>query len=107
MKYAFSDMKSAARPRNDTTRLRALATGLRLRTTAAPKITVSKAKIQNRNGDISLRFGFRISDFGFVDSFPLVPFQYDAVHDSTDLQEFLLVMHHLCARVAGNGVILA
>src|SRR6266508_5216480 len=47
-------MNSAARPRNDTTKLRALATGLRLMTTAAPKISVSKAKIQNKNGDISL-----------------------------------------------------
>ena len=46
-------MNSAARPRNDTTKLRALATGLRLMTTAAPKITVTNAKIQNRNGDIS------------------------------------------------------
>src|ERR671931_2397419 len=64
MKYAFNDMKSAARPRNDTTKLRALATGLRLITTAAPKITVSNAKIQNRNGDIILlsNFGFRISN---------------------------------------------
>src|SRR4026208_2443599 len=46
-------MKSAARPRNDTTKLSALATGFRLITTAAPKINVSKAKTQNRNGDIS------------------------------------------------------
>jgi hypothetical protein len=45
-------MNSAARPRNDITKLSALATGLRLMTTAAPKINVSKAKIQNRNGDI-------------------------------------------------------
>src|SRR4029453_8012737 len=57
IKYAFSDMKSAARPRNDMTKLRALATGLRLRTTAAPKINVSKAKIQNRNGDMSYLSG--------------------------------------------------
>ena len=34
MKKASSDMKSAARPRNETTRLSALATGLRLMTTA-------------------------------------------------------------------------
>src|SRR6266550_4760316 len=46
-------MKSAARPRNDMTKLSALATGFRLTTTAAPKINVSKAKIQNRNGDMS------------------------------------------------------
>src|SRR6266404_2969180 len=52
-KKASSDMNSAANPRNETTRLSALATGLRLATTAAPKISVSKAKVQNRNGDIS------------------------------------------------------
>jgi hypothetical protein len=62
-------MNNAARPRNDTTKLNALATGLRLMTTAAPKITVSNAKIQNRNGDISLGFEFRIPDFEFVGSF--------------------------------------
>src|SRR6266508_641784 len=51
-KNASSDMNSADKPRNETTRLSALATGFRLRTTAAPKITVSTAKIQNRKGDI-------------------------------------------------------
>src|SRR5262245_33813400 len=61
-KNASSDINSADNPRNETTRLSALATGFRLKTTAAPKITVSTAKIQNRNGDIRL-----ISDFGFSD----------------------------------------
>src|SRR5881397_2696385 len=51
-KYASRDTNSAASPRNETTKLRALATGLRLRTTAAPKISVISAKIQKRNGDI-------------------------------------------------------
>src|SRR4029453_11489046 len=51
-KNASSDMNRADNPRNETTRLSALATGFRLRTTAAPKITVSTAKIQNRKGDI-------------------------------------------------------
>src|SRR5678815_1963781 len=51
-KNASSDMNSADNPRNETTRLRALATGFRLMTTATPKITVSTAKIQNRKGDI-------------------------------------------------------
>src|SRR6266513_3868962 len=51
-KYASSDMNSAASPRNETTRLSALATGLRLMTTAAPKITVNDAKSQKRSGDI-------------------------------------------------------
>src|SRR6266481_2908203 len=51
-KNASRDMNSADNPRNETTRLSALATGFRLRTTAAPKITVNTAKIQNRKGDI-------------------------------------------------------
>src|SRR5437660_10160354 len=54
MKYAWSDMKSAASARNETTRLSALATGFRLIITAAPKISINKAKIQKRNGDIFL-----------------------------------------------------
>src|SRR5215216_84055 len=53
IKNASSDMNNADNPRNETTRLSALATGFRLRTTAPPKITVSTAKIQNRKGDIS------------------------------------------------------
>src|SRR6266496_3308047 len=51
-KKASSDMKRAANPRNETTRLSALATGLRLTTTAAPKTSVSNAKVQNKNPDI-------------------------------------------------------
>src|SRR4026209_1266064 len=51
-KNASRDMNNADKPRKETTRLRALATGFRLRTTATPKITVSTAKIQNRKGDI-------------------------------------------------------
>src|SRR6266545_3363753 len=95
-------MNSAARPRNDTTKLRALATGLRLMTTAAPKISVSKAKIQNKNGDIS-----SISNFELVPSFFLIPFQYNAVHDPTDLQQLLLVVHHIRSGEASDGVVLA
>src|SRR5436190_20778205 len=91
-------MKSAARPRNETTRLSALATGLRLTMTDPPKISISNAKVQKRNGGISL-------NFEFVRSFLLVPFQYDAVHDTADLKQFLLVMHHLGAGEAGDGVI--
>src|SRR5438045_676855 len=100
-------MKSAARPRNDTTRLRALATGLRLMTTAAPKINVSKAKTQNRNGDIRFNFEFRFPIFERDRSFFLVPFQDDTVHDSADFEELFLVMHHVGARKTGDGVILA
>src|SRR5436305_7596967 len=91
-------MKSAARPRNETTRLSALATGLRLTMTAPPKISISNAKVQKRNGGISL-------NFEFVRSFLLVPFQYDAVHDTPDLKQFLLVMYHLGAGEPSDGVI--
>jgi hypothetical protein len=75
-------MNSADNPRNETTRLSALATGLRFSTTAAPKTTVTTAKIQNRNGDISFNFEFRMSIFEFGRSFSLVPSQYQAVHYS-------------------------
>src|SRR5947208_14238999 len=107
MKQALSDMKSAARPRNDTTKLRALATGVRLMTTAAPKNNVSKAKIQNRNGDISFNFEFRISNFELGRSFPLVPFLYDAMHHSTDLEQLLLVLIHVGTLKCIHRVVLA
>jgi hypothetical protein len=47
-------MKSAAKPMKQTTKLSALATGLRLMTTAAPKMSMSAEKSQKKNGDISL-----------------------------------------------------
>src|SRR5689334_1527167 len=116
-------MNSAARPRKDTTRLKALATGLRLTTTAAPKITVSNAKIQNRNGDIGYwsrevvkvcsRFlSQRTPDHKNTSlrqycSFLFVPLQHDTVNDTTNLEKFFLVMNHFRARVARNGIILA
>jgi hypothetical protein len=53
-----------------------------LTTTAAPKINVSTAKIQNRKGDISFNFEFRFSIFDFGRSLFLVPFQHHAVHYS-------------------------
>src|SRR4029077_18011653 len=81
-KKASRDMNRADNPRNETTRHSALATGFRLRMTAAPKITVSTAKIQNRNGDISFNFEFRISNFDFGRSFFLVAFYHHAVHNS-------------------------
>src|SRR5205814_1505252 len=112
-------MKSAARPRNDTTKLRALATGLQFMTTAAPKINVSKAKIQNRNGDIGYwssgamnscpRAAPHYSNTPLTRycSFLLVPFQYDAMHHSTDLEQLFLVMHHVGSRKTGDRVVLA
>src|SRR5215470_16714542 len=104
-KNASSDMNSADSPRNETTRLSALATGFRLRTTAAPKTTVSTAKIQNKKADITFNFEFRISNLGFGHSFLFVPFQYHAVHYSADLEKFFLVMHHVGTREPGDGVI--
>src|SRR4029453_2232059 len=97
-KKASSDMNSAERPRNETTRLSALATGLRLTMTAPPKINISTAKVQKRNGGISL-------NFEFVGLFLLVPFQHYAVHDAADLKELLLVMHHVGAGESSDGVV--
>src|SRR5439155_25124780 len=106
-KKASSDMKRAANPTNETTRLSALATGLRLMTTAAPKINVISAKIQNKNGDM-INCGLRIADCGIGNwqcrSLFLVPFQHPAVHYSAALKEFFFVMHHARARKAGDGI---
>ena len=55
MKNASSDMKSAASPRKETTRLSALATGLRLMMTAAPKMSMSAEAIQKKEGDMAKR----------------------------------------------------
>src|SRR5215831_1548527 len=106
-KNASRDMNKADKPRNETTRLSALATGFRLRTTAAPKTTVSTAKIQNKKGDISFNFEFRISNFEFRQSFLLVPFEHHAMHYAADLEKFFLVVDHVGTREAGNGVIFA
>src|SRR5450432_484520 len=57
MKNAPSDMKSAASPRKETARLRALATGLRLIMTAAPKTSISAEAVQKKKGDIIVRRG--------------------------------------------------
>src|SRR4051794_38766617 len=93
MKKASSDMNSAARPRKLRTRLSALATGLRLMTTAAPKPSINAAKIQKRIDDMRALL-------------LLVPLQNDAFHDAADLEELLLVVHHLRTREAGDRVIL-
>src|SRR6266446_2946127 len=105
-KNASSDMKSAARPRNETTRLSALAIGLRLMITAAPKTSMRAEAIQKKTGDI-INFGFRISEFGSRFSFFLVPFQDESMHYAPDLEQLLLVVHHLRAGEAGDRVILA
>src|SRR4029077_15831150 len=123
-KNASRDMNSADNPRNETTRLSALATGFRLRTTAAPKITVSTAKIQNRKGDITYWSDGVVEEWSNEQvtrtSTPLlqhsttpfllllfVPFKYHPVHYTADLEKFFLVMHHVGAREAGDGVIFA
>src|SRR4029453_19584014 len=100
IKKAPSHMKSAASPRNETTRLSALATGLRLTITATPKISIKSAKIQNRKGGISF-------NFEFVRSFLLIPFQHNAVHDTANFQQLFFVLHHIGARESSNGVILS
>src|SRR6266496_3336860 len=124
MKNASSDMKSAASPRKETTRLSALATGLRLMTTAAPKISIKAAAIQKKMGDIGkgTRFpgsGFRVQKESCGAGSPLkpcnlppvsfhfVPFQHQAVHHAADLDQLLFVVHHLLTGVAGNSVIFA
>src|SRR5207247_1197211 len=113
-------MNSAASPRNETTRLSALATGLRLMTTAAPKIRVISAKTQNKNGDIidcrlwietrslpslARRYPSRLcllsrrslasaADCGKKTSlFFFVPFQVNSVHYFSDFDQLLLLIH--------------
>src|ERR1700730_10302079 len=117
MKKALSKMKSAANARKETTRLSALATGLRLKMTAAPKINISKAKIQKRNRDIfqatdehrsntDVKGEAKKSVIICVNQWLLlllVPFQNDSVHHTADLQQFVFVMHHFFAVEAGNG----
>src|SRR4051812_26756988 len=102
MKNASSDMKSADSPIKQITRLSALAIGLRLRMTAAPKASIRKAKNQKRNGLMgSLQIADRRLQIGCGrrlpicnlqseicnHSFLLVPFQNDSVHDTADLEE--------------------
>jgi hypothetical protein len=53
MKKASSPTKRDAKQRKDATKLRALATGLRLMTTDAPKESIRIVSIQKRMGDMS------------------------------------------------------
>src|SRR4026208_1706777 len=121
IKNASRDMKRAESPMKERTRLRALAIGLRLITTAAPKPSMTRAKSQKRRRGISK---FRILDWGLESemgydhairnpksaacnglSFLLVPFQDYPVHDAADFEELLFVMHHFGTGEACNGVI--
>src|SRR5437899_12632946 len=95
-------MNSAARPRNETTRLSALATGLRLRTTAAPKTSINDAKSQNRNGGM-INYGLRKERRPknrqlTTRSLFFVPFHHHAVHNTAALKAFLLATHHILPR---------
>src|SRR5437667_8803283 len=54
MKNASRDMNKAESPRKQTTRLSALAIGLRLITTSAPKTSITMAKSQKRKEGIKL-----------------------------------------------------
>ena len=71
------------------------------------KDLISEACRTSGKGVVQSRVVRSLAPLGMTGSFFLVPFQYDTVHYSADLEEFLLVMHHLCARIAGNSVILA
>src|SRR5207245_3968336 len=87
-------MNSAARPRNETTRLSALATGLRLRTTAAPKTSINDAKSQKRNGGM-INYGLRKERRPknrqlTTRSLFFVRFQQHAVHKTDGQQEYHL-----------------
>src|SRR5256885_507790 len=93
MKYASSPTKSAASPSNETTRLSALATGLRFATTATPNTSVKIAKRQKRMGDIRLLFR--------------VPLMHKAIHHSAEFIELGLVVFHLRPRSAGDRVVFA
>ena len=105
----------------ERTRLRALAIGLRLITTAAPKPSMTRAKSQKRRRGIT---ELQIADCGlWIESerdhairnpksaiynglsFLLVPFQDYPVHDAADFEELLFVMHHVGTGEACNGVI--
>src|SRR5205823_9034601 len=95
-------MKSPARPRKETTRLNALATGLRLMTTATPKTSMSSEKVQKKNADMTqLNFELRISNFDFGGSFLFVPFQNNAVHHAAEFPQHDFVMQHLIANESG------
>src|SRR3954451_11806265 len=78
---------------NETTRQRALATGLRLTTTPMPKASVSAAKNQKSGLNMAL--------------FLRVPLMHEPGPDAAELVQFLFVMNHLGARGSGDRVILA
>src|SRR3954470_22665024 len=77
----------------ETTRLRALATGLRFTITPRAKISVKAAKNQKRGVNIVL--------------FLRVPLVYEARPNAAQLIELLLIVHHLRTACPGDRVILA
>src|SRR5438067_10568200 len=127
MKNASSAMNKAESPRKQTTRLSALAIGLRLITTSAPKTSITMAKSQNRKEGIKLSgltewrsngvLGERKRACHFSDTptlhytsiwlLLLIPLQNDTVHYAADLEQLFLVVHHFRTSEPGNGIIFA
>src|SRR5947208_6951576 len=127
MKNASSAMNNAESPRKQTTRLSALAIGLRLITTSAPKTSITMAKSQNRKEGIKLSglpewrsnggLGERKRACHFSDTptlhytsiwlLLLIPLQNDTVHYAADLEQLFLVVHHFRTSEPGNGIIFA
>src|SRR6266480_13303 len=127
MKNASRDMNKAESPRKQTTRLSALAIGLRLMTTSAPKTSITMAKSQNRKEGIKLSgltkwrsngvLGERKRTCHFSNTptlhyssvwlLLLIPLQNDTVHYAADLEQLLLVVHHFRTSEPGNGIIFA
>src|SRR2546421_5515826 len=127
MKNASRDMNKAESPRKQTTRLSALAIGLRLMTTSAPKASITMAKSQKRKEGIKLsgvtewwsngilgerKRGCHLSNtptlhYSSVCLLLLIPLQNDTVHYAADLEQLLLVVHHFRTSEPGNGIIFA
>src|SRR5260370_2777259 len=92
-------MNRAASARNETTRLSALATGLRLMTTAAPNTSIIKAKIQKRNGGIFLRGhperseGSLTSSLITLGSLCLPDFEWEIPRSARDDSDYFFSFH--------------
>src|SRR5207253_11445010 len=98
-------MKSPARPRKETSRLNALATGLRLMTTATPKTSMSSEKVQKKNADFSqFDFELRISNYDFGGSFIFVAFLHNAVYHAAYFHHPVFVLHTITASASVNGI---
>src|SRR5438270_14032313 len=112
MKNASRDMNKAESPRKQTTRLSALAIGLRLMTTSAPKTSITMAKTQKRKEGIKLSGATEYWSIGRNTTRPrffhycntplfhhsgvwlllLIPLQNDTMHNAADLEQLLFVV---------------